>query len=182
MRPGVRVVSVERDDAGYEVLPGMRAFQWLEFVAAVDDPDCTVSGRLEMQGFRGPYRLTRFTVGAGAGMWPACLTGEALRAISVEEVVKAVLAGYGVEPGEGRTPPVWHDIDNTRSGAELRAAGTGDDTVLSLVAATYMAALLTGGNPAEEVAARLEASPATAGRFIKAAKRRGHLRPTDRSV
>jgi hypothetical protein len=182
MSTGVRVVSVEREDFGYEVLPGMRAFQWLEFVAAVDDPDCQVSGRLELQGMRGPYRLTRFTVQAQAGMWPGCLTGEALRAISVEEVVKAVLAVGGVEAGEGRTPPVWHDIDNTRSGAELRAAGTGDDTVLALVAATYMGALLSGGNPAEQVAARLGASPATAGRFIRAAKRRGHIRTTDRSV
>jgi hypothetical protein len=153
----------------------LRAFKWLDFRATIDDPDCTVEGRLALEGFRGPYRLTRFTVTAGPGMWPSAIIGEAIRAISVEEVVGVVLDAHGVERGEGAKPA-------GRSGAELRALGSRSDDVLAVVAAVYMAALLSGRNPAEAVAALLEASAATAGRYIKAAKRRGPLRATDRSV
>jgi hypothetical protein len=178
----VRVDGCERGP-GLEVLPGLRAFKWLDFAATIDDPDCQVAGRLELEGFRGPYRLTRFMVTAGLGMWPTALTGEAIRAVSIEDVVGAVLDVYGVELGGGQMPahPDWQELV-ARSGPELRAAGIGDEDVLAVVAAVYMAALLSGRNPAEEVAARLDASPATAGRYIRAAKRRGRLRPTDRSV
>lgn len=175
-----------RKGAGLEVLPGLRAFKWLEFTAALDDPDCTIEGRLGLQGFRGPYRLERITVKAGVGMLPGCITGEALRSVSIEEVVNAVLAEHGTEAGEGRRPahPDWQQAAELepRTGAQLRGIGAGDRGVLAVVAAVYMAALLSGGNPAESVAARLEASPATAGRYIRAAKKSGLLRTEDRSV
>jgi hypothetical protein len=183
----VRVEAVEKGP-GFEVLPGLLAFKWLDFVVTVEDPDCRVEGRLGFEGFRGPYRLERFTVVAGPGMWPGCITGEAMRAISVEEVVTQVLAEHGTELGEGHWGPAhpdWGSLDEKtviRSGSELRALGTGNESVLGLVAATYMAALLSGRNPAGAVAELLEASPATAGRYIKAAKRHGQLRTTDRSV
>jgi hypothetical protein len=160
------------------VLPGLRAFKWLDFTVAIDDPDCTVTGRLVLEGFRGPYRLTRFTVEAGLGMWPSAITGEALRTVSIEEVVSLVLADHGTEMGKGGAGLELAPL----SGTQLRAIGTGNDDVLALVAAVYLAALLSGGNPAEAVAARLGASAATAGRFIWAAKRRGQIRPTDRSI
>jgi hypothetical protein len=170
------VQLVERG-VGAEVLPGLRAFKWIDFAATVDNPDVALTGRLMLQGHRGPYALTRLSVDAGVGLWPGGLTAELYRAVPVDKVVTAVLAEYGTEEGTGdvRTP-FWG------SGREIRRRGIEDEDVLGLVALIYMAALLSGRPPAEAVASRLDCSPATAARFIKAAKQAGPLRPTDRSV
>jgi hypothetical protein len=170
-------VQMLKRGAGAEVLPGLRAFKWIDFAATVDNPDVALTGRLMLQGHRGPYSLTRLSVDAGVGLWPGGLTAELYRAVPVDKVVTAVLAEYGTEPGTGdvRTP-AWG------SGREIRRRGIEDADVLALVALVYMAALLSGGNPAEAVAARLECSPASAARYVQAAKRHGPLRPTDRSV
>jgi hypothetical protein len=172
-------------------------------------PDQTfiiVNGYLVLDENRGRYTLARIEFSQPHYTSP--LTVEGIRAVPIERIVTEILRDHGVtrsldgvlelrskgsarpaiRKGRGfrygmgdRFKPagvidVW---PVTLSGEELRKAGIEDELALGVVATTYIEAQLSGSNPAEAVATALDCSPASAGRFIKAAKRRGYLPTTE---
>jgi hypothetical protein len=121
--------------------------------------------------------------------------GYLLRALAVESVSKGVavraefvhalpvglmqnvgLAEYGIVEDDELLGAIKAAEEG--GGADLRARGMGDNEALRSVAFIYLLAVGRGRPPAEEVARFLVCSMAGAGKWIAAAKERGHLKVT----
>jgi hypothetical protein len=101
------------------------------------------------------------------------VTAEGLRTVQLDRLVNDVLHTYGtVDPFDYS----WMDSER---GAELRAAGLGDETALRYVADLYLSQSLRGMAPAGAVCVYLDCSAASAGRWIAAAKDAGYLKTAD---
>ena len=158
------------------------AFETIEFDVDLWNVGCAVSARLVLDDPPSQYLTDSFTVrrmGVDPPSWfPSgrrlqSVTAEGIRTVPVDGLINMILRQHGVE-----TPP-W-DQSWRVGGAQLRQAGTRDETALRFVADVYLTEALRGGPPLNWVAHELECSDASAGRWIAAAKDAGYLHTASR--
>jgi hypothetical protein len=175
-----------------EVVPGVTAFEHIDFSAGLH-ASYEVEGRLALDDPPSRYLLDSFTVRRQAGIpyetadmpveaqrrraeWFSAqarpVTAEGIRAVPVEAVTSSVLRLFGAES--------TFDNVEAEQAAALRRAGMGDEAALHYVAGVYLAESLRGGAPAAAVAHQFDCSPATASRWVAAAKDAGYLQVADR--
>jgi hypothetical protein len=143
---------------GYINVPG-----WLEYTVTGAGP-YTAHLRTELED--GRYVVARYTL-------ERLPHGPPLEAAAARDMPMGTIAGLG-----NLTCMEGADLDypvGGHTGPELRALGPDDPAAGTIVAVTYQLAIFRADNPVEEVARRLECSPATASKFIAGAKDNGHL-------
>jgi hypothetical protein len=101
------------------------------------------------------------------------VTGELIRTIPVQQVVKLGVAGAVETERHGKRWPAGSELPKDLL-RRLRADGPTDAT-LSLVGQIYVVAELTGDPPAKNVSSVLGIPQPTANNWIRRAKDRGHI-------
>ncbi len=164
------IVTTATQGGEVAVVPGVIAFDRVDFEAWIESDDLAVAGRLVLDDPPSRYLLDRFTVQRSPDAHDG-ITATEIRSVPIDRIVAEILSDFGV-----RAETDW-DSDE---GSRLRAKGIKDETALRRVAEVYLAAGLRGSASLAAVAQFLGCSTPTASRWIAQAKDAGHLRVASR--
>ena len=153
-------------------------FAWLRFEAELHDLDVDAAGRLVLDDPPSRYVLDEFTLRRQQGASFSSLrdrdgpplTAQMVRTIPVDRVIGEVLYAFGIEDDAEPEP---------EQAVEAAHAGIRDEAALRLVARLYLRTSLSGGSTGADIASWLDCSPATAIRWVAAAKDAGFLEVAD---
>jgi hypothetical protein len=165
------------------VVPGVVAFETIDFEAWVEGVELVMVGRLVLDDPPSRYVLERFAVERAKrerGDLGQPVTATGLRSVPLDFVVSTVRGQYGTEGDSWGLADDGKPGVGAEHGAALRARGLGDETALRTVAAVYLAHSLRTDEPIDWVAIYLDCSIPTASRWVAAAKDAGYLRVASR--